>query len=241
MKFSRLLTIALILLASSISFPQKTTPESIVENVRKKFYEVEDYQVDVKINVDVDFLKVPETKAKIFFRQPDKIKFNSEGFALLPREGLNFSPLTVLQGDFTSLLEKEDLLDGKNVYVIKIIPLGGASEVILTTLWIDKKDFIIYKVESTTKMNGTFYIDLKYEQKNSKYPLPSSLVFTFDISRTNLPTAIAGGYTGSKKDEKESPRGKKKNKLTKGTVTISYSNYIINKGIDDSIFEERKK
>jgi outer membrane lipoprotein-sorting protein len=223
---------------SLTTFAQKPNPDFIIEKVKSKFTEVKDYQVDVKIEVDVDFLKVPVTEAKIFFKQPDKIKFNSDGFALLPKEGLNFSPLTVLQGDYTSIFEKEEELNGIKVYVIKIIPLGGSKEVILSTLWIDKKDFIIRKVESTTKMNGTFTIDLKYDSKNIKYSLPSSLIFSFDISRTNIPKGLTGSHT----EEEEKPkRGKDKPKIAKGLVTITYTNYIINKGISDSIFEESKK
>lgn len=229
---------SVILLVLSISvYGQTTSPEAILEKVKSKFAEVKDYQVGVSINVDVDFLKVPVTQATIFFKQPDKIKFKAEGFALLPKEGLNFSPLTILRGDYTSIYEKEDILYGNKVFIIKVIPLGGSSEIILSTLWIDKKDYIIRKVESTTKMSGTFTIDLSYEQPFNKYALPSSLVFAFDISRIDIPKGISGAMN----EEEEPKKGKKKAKITHGTVTITYSNYIINKGIADSIFDEDKK
>ena len=66
--------------------------EAILEKVRLEFEKIEDYQVDVKIKVDVDFLKMPDREATIFYKKPDKFHIDSENFAMLPKSGLNFSP-----------------------------------------------------------------------------------------------------------------------------------------------------
>ena len=73
--------------------------EQILNEVKDKFNKIKDYEVDVSIFVDVDFLKVPESNAKIYFKQPDLVKLDSEGFALLPKEGVNFSPIKLLNQD----------------------------------------------------------------------------------------------------------------------------------------------
>ncbi|MFZ0454024.1 MAG: hypothetical protein WCE54_16940 [Ignavibacteriaceae bacterium] len=214
-------------------FSQSKDPDLILNNVKEKFSRIKDYEVNVRIKVDVDFLKVPVSEAKIYFKEPDKIHFESENFALLPKEGVNFSPMAILKGNYTAIYEREDTVDGIKTSVIKVIPLNEKGNIILTTLWIDQSRDYIIKVESTTKINGTFSLELNYNNAVDDYPLPSSMVFTFNIDRTNIPR----GMYGNMDDEKEN---KQKTKRTTGKVYINYSNYKVNQEIPDSIFEKTK-
>jgi outer membrane lipoprotein-sorting protein len=54
----KIFTIALLL--TTVVFTQKKDPEAILEKVKLEFEKIDDYQVDVRIKVDVDFLKMPE-------------------------------------------------------------------------------------------------------------------------------------------------------------------------------------
>ncbi|NWF49420.1 MAG: hypothetical protein HXY49_02640 [Ignavibacteriaceae bacterium] len=234
-----MIKLKVLLLAFSITilsvshFAQSKNPDTILENVKRKFQEVNDYQVDVKVKVDVNFLKVPETEAKIYYKQPDKIHFESKNFALLPKEGLNFSPMAFLKNDYTAIYEKDELLDGVNTSIVKIIPGGESSNLILSTLWIDQKKNVIRKVQSTTKNSGTFTIEMNYDQI-IKYPLPSSMIFSFNVEKMNLPRTFDS-------DPKRKSTLEDKGKTTTGKVYITYSNYLINKGIPDSVFEQKEK
>ena len=158
-------------------FAQSKNPDVIISNLKNEFSKVKDYSVDVNIKVDVNVLKVPEMNAKIFFKQPDKTHIESEGFAMLPRDGLYISPLSFLKNEYTAIYVRDENINGNNASVIKIIPLNDKGDLILTTLWIDQKRRVILKVESTTKTNGTFNLDLKYG--DNKYPLPISMIFSF--------------------------------------------------------------
>lgn len=225
------LLIALLSL-TALSTRAQNDPEKLLAQVKDAFNQVKDYEVDVNIIIDVEFLKVPETNAKIYFKQPDKVKVDAEGFALMPREGLNFSPNSLLKENYTALFEKDEKVDGFNCAVVKIIPLGSGTSVILSTVWIDRKNSVIRKVETTTKTNGTFNIDLKYDLGKTKYPLPVSIVFAFEVNKLNLPKGFSGDTSKKKKDNgKDTAPGK---------VYVKYSNYKINKGISDKVFEEKK-
>ncbi len=227
----------ILLLIAAASFAQTLKPEDVLQKVKENFGRVDDYEVNVNIKVDVSFLKVPESKATIFYKKPDKIRLKSEGFALLPKEGLNFSPYSFMQGDYTSIFDKDQEVDGRPCFSIKIIPLGDRGDLILTTLLIDKDQYIVRKVESTTKTNGTFSIDLKYDN-NIKYPLPSSMTFTFNVEKMQMPKEITGEISREGESEKENQH---KGRTTTGKVYITYSDYKVNKGIPDSVFEEQKK
>jgi outer membrane lipoprotein-sorting protein len=214
---------------------QSKDPEKILKDVRDAFSKIEDYKVDVKIKVDVEFIKVPESKARIYFKQPDKTHIESEGFAMLPKEGINFSPVGMLKNKYTAIYDKEEVVDGINASVIKIIPLDDHSEVILSTFWVDLKKNVVVKVESTTKMNGTFIIDLKYDKTIKGINLPSSMVFAFNVDKMNIPKTWSGDLNSKKEEKKDSKP------TTTGKVYITYSNYEINQGIPDSIFEKKEK
>lgn len=227
--------IGLFLLFANLVIAQSKDPNEIINKVITNFNKVSDYQVDVNIKVDVEFIKVPETKAKIYFKQPDKVHLESDGFAMLPKNGMEFSPASLLKKDYTAIYEQEVNLNGLKTSIVKIIPLGDQGDVILSTLWIDQKNNVIQKVESTTKTNGTFSIDFTYES-NIKYPLPSKIIFSFNVDKMNIPATISGETNTEKQDKKK----KSSDSRTKGQVIVNYSNYIVNKGVPDSIFEKDK-
>jgi hypothetical protein len=122
------------------------------------------------------------------------------------------------------------VVDGKNTTVIKLIPTDEASDVVLSTLYIDEKDAIIRKAIVTTKESGTYNIQMNYG-KFTSWGLPDKVIFSFNTKDYKLPKGITFEYEkgGEKKVE-----DKEKNK--KGSVTISYQDYKINKGVDDKNF-----
>ena len=102
------------------------------------------------------------------------------------------------------------------------------------TFTADLSDFIIRKVEVSTKVNGTFTLNLKYDAKSKFKQLPSSLIFSFKISKLNIPKRFTSQGDGDKSET--STKGS-----AMGKVYIDYSNYKVNQGLPDSLFEEKKK
>ena len=212
---------------------QTKDPDKILKNVEDEFNKIKDYEVDVHIKVDISFLKMPETNAKVYFKQPDKIHITSDKFAMLPKEGLNFSPLGFLNDKFTALYEREDTINGIPVSVIKVIPIGNDNDIILTTFWIDQKRNLIMKIESSRKPMGTFQLDFTYEKYDKKYFMPSSMTFTFTIDRTHFPKGMDGQLESGEEGNSY------KSKSQTGKVFLTYKNYKINQNLPDSLFEEK--
>ena len=106
------LLISVLLVVIQHGFAQSKNPDEIINSVIANFNKVNDYQVDVNIKVDVEFIKVPETKAKIYFKQPDKVHLEAEGFAMLPRNGMEFSPSSLIKKDYTAIYEQDVDLNG---------------------------------------------------------------------------------------------------------------------------------
>ncbi len=226
--------LVLFFISVSIILGQTKDPDAILNKVKENFNKIKDYQVDVYIKIDVSFLKVPDSNAKIYFKQPDKVKIKSDQFALLPKEGLNFSPVSFLKKKYTAIFSKEDTVYGYKTYVIKTIPLEDNSDVVLTTFWIDEQKYVIRKVESSTKVNGTFTLYMKYDTPGMNYPLPSQMIFTFNTERLRFRSPMRNNIGDNQQENQET----KKPEENTGKVIVSYNNYIVNKGIPDSLFEK---
>lgn len=211
---------------------QNKNPKKILDDVLQKFDKIKDYEVNVKIKVDVNFVKIPDAKAVIYFKQPDKQKIKSEGFAMLPKQSMNFSPAKLLKGDYNSIYVKSEVVNNEKLDVVKIIPSNDSSDVILSTLWIDPIQNVIKKVQTTGKKSGT--IQILFEYKNKAISLPSEVKFSFNVGEMNMPMNMS--------DENKNMLGNRRKDKgpVLGSVTISYSDYKINKGIPDSFFEEKK-
>jgi len=209
-------------------------PNVIIKNLQKKFEEVKDYEADVKVKIDMDMLKAPESKAKIYFKQPDKVKIKSESFSLLPKQGINFLPGLFIKKDFTAVYVREDNWNGLKLSVIKIIPLNENSDISISTLWVDESKNVVKKAEVSTKSEGTFSIDMSYAYAD-KYYMVSAMKFSFDLNKLNAGKSMNDATPTEPKNKRKFKRP------TKGTVYINYSDYKINKGIPDSFFKTDKK
>lgn len=220
----------MIIFSISEFSPQSKDPDEILEGVKAAFKKIVDYEVDIRVKIDVDFLKVPDSEAKLYFKQPNKIHVESKKFALLPRQGLDFSPLGLLSVKYTALYEQEDTIRNIPTSVVKIIPLGNDGDIILSTFWVDQSRNLIIRLESTKKPTGTFTIDFTYEKYDEHYELPSQMEFTFTVDRMMFPRGMDGQ---SDADDD----GDKKSDSTTGKVYITYANYKVNQGLPDELFE----
>jgi outer membrane lipoprotein-sorting protein len=223
--------IILILLLINLGFSQNKDPEIMLERVKEEFKKIENYKADITVKVDIPFIKMPERKATLYFKQPDKIHIESEGFAMLPKEGIKFSPISLFETEHTSFYEREEKIGNINVAVVKVIPLNDKSDLVLSTLWIDPVKNLILKVESSRKPTGTFIIEFDYTEIEKGHHLPETIEFTFSIDPSMF---------HSRKPAEMKPDENKglddSSKVKTGKVFIYYSNYEVNQEIPDSLF-----
>jgi outer membrane lipoprotein-sorting protein len=237
MKLIKLFVFLLSLFPVLSIFPQENNPDKILEKVLSTFEKISDYSVEVHVNIDVSFLKIPDMDAKIYFKQPDKMRIKSDNFALLPKQGFNFSPVSLLRKNHTAIFVKNENLNGIETAVIKVIPLEEVSDLILSTLWIDLSNYVIIKVESTARPSGTYTINFEYAKVQSDYFLPVKMTFSFPADQMLFRKNIKDPFNSSdNQNDSENDKEKKE-----GKVTVSYSNYEVNKGIPDEIFNTDQK
>lgn len=210
-----------------------TTAEELVKMVREKLDKVNDYEAKGKMKTNVIFIKAPVATVKVYFKKPNKIRINNEsGISFIPKGSVNINLNTIFVNS-TGF----DIIDmgneaKTNYRIIKLLPKEENSDVVLSTLYIDEATSLIRKAKTTTKENGTYELEMSYG-KYAEYGLADKIIFSFNTKNYKLPRGVTLDYDdGSREDE---AADKLKNK--KGKVEITYSNYSINKGVPDSVFE----
>ncbi|MBC7650800.1 MAG: hypothetical protein H7101_03530 [Deinococcales bacterium] len=206
----------------------------LVNKVKAKLDIVNDYEADGKMKTDVAFIKAPLGKIKVYFKKPNKFRLKKDGgISLLPKGGVSVNMNSVVSTkDFIAIAAGETVLNGTKVTIAKLLPNNENSDIVLTTLYIDEPNLLIKKAVTTTKENGTYDIEMVYG-KFANYSLPDKVIFSFNTKDYKLPKGITLEFDDNEKKQTEAEKLRSK----KGRVEITYTNYRINKGIDDAIFK----
>jgi outer membrane lipoprotein-sorting protein len=138
----------------------------------------------------------------------------------------------ITTSDFVALAAGEAVIDGFKTKIVKLLPTNEASEIVITTLYIDEPNLLVRKAITTTKENGTYEMQMSYGAF-ANFGLPQKVVFSFNTKDYKLPKGITLEFDDNEKPLSEAQKLKNK----KGRVEITYSNYIVNKGIADSFFK----
>jgi outer membrane lipoprotein-sorting protein len=206
---------------------------ALVMKVKAKLDQVNDYEADGRMKTDVAFIKAPVGRVKVYYKKPNRFRLKKDGgISLLPKGGVSVNMNSIFTTtDFVALSAGETVIGGIKTRIVKLLPINENSDVVLTTMYIDEPNLLVKKAVTTTKENGTYEIEMSYG-RFSEYGLPDKVVFGFNTKDYKLPKGLTLEFDDEKPvSEAEKLRNKK------GRVEISYTNYIINKGIADSIFK----
>ena len=171
---------------------------------------------------------------KIFFKKPNKLKIkNEKGISFVPKGAVSINLNNVLNGGKYSILDAgNDKINGTVVRVIRLLPDDDNADVVLSTLYIDETNLVIKKAKTTTRENGSYELEMTYGNY-TEYGLPDKVVFSFNTKDYKLPKGITFDF-----DDGAVPKtAEEKSKNKKGRAEITFSSYIINKGIADAAFQ----
>jgi outer membrane lipoprotein-sorting protein len=206
--------------------------EGLMKKVKEKLALVNDYKAEGQLKTDVPFMKIPESKVSVYYKKPNKFKIKKEeGISIVPKGGISINLNSLFAGnEYTIIPGGNSAIKGKPVVIVKLLPVKEESDVVLSTLYIDEKEALIYKANTTTRNNGTYEMEMSYG-KFTKWGLPDKVLFSFNTKDYKLPKGVTFEY-----ETEQKPEAAAKPKNQKGTVEISYQNYLINKGIQDAVF-----
>jgi len=225
----KLIAIFALLFYANASFSQV---DPLIEKVSKKLALVNDYVGEGVMKTDVSFIKASLGKVKVYFKKPNLLKVKKDGgISLLPKGGVSLTINTLLNTkQYSTIPSGTQVLNGKTLTVLKLIPTDENLDWVIATLWIDPVEALVYKTATTTKENGSYEITMQYGAY-ANYGLASKIIFSFNTKDYKLPNGITLEF-----GDEDAAAKQKALKNKKGTVEITFNNYIINKGVSNSMF-----
>jgi outer membrane lipoprotein-sorting protein len=201
--------------------------EGILKKVKAQFDKVHDYSATLTATVNMERINIPPMQLKVYFKQPNKVHIESKNFAMLPREGFALNPTDLLT-NFDATIEETTREEGSTVYRLRLVSKPVPNRPVRESrIWVDGNRWVITRLETSPMEGRTIEIRFEYATVQSEYILPSLMEASFDFSQGDDDTAAR--------------RGGHVRMPSKGSVEVKYSEYVVNKGLSDEIFEKKEK
>lgn len=208
------------------------TPSELVDKIKTKLEKVNDYTAKGKLKTNVIFIKAPIASVNVYYKKPDKMKIvNEKGISFIPKGSVNINLAKFISGSGNYEIVDAGKEPVTGLRILKLLPTDENSDIVLSTLYIDERNELVKKAKNTTRDNGTYELEMTYG-RYATYGLPDKVIFSFNTKEYKLPKGVTFDYDDG--TEKKNNNGLKNKK---GKVEITYSEYLINKGVDDAIFK----
>jgi hypothetical protein len=211
-------------------FGQQPDAHGLLGKAIAEYSKIRDFSAHAEIIVNVDFINIPDKYATVFYKYPDRYRFKSKGFIMIPKKGLNFSLNDILNQPAVLVYSGKSIIDGISCDEIKIIPDDPQSEVVLANVYIEPSFFYVKKLEANTRKSGSYSVMFYYNQH--EFALPDSIKINFDVEKLHFPLKFMANIDVDDQDNQTK---------NEGSVTIKYTDYKINIGVSDDVFTEEDK
>lgn len=231
--------VLLLCLLASRSSGQNKAQESagtvILQNVARGFEGVKDFVATIEAKVDMERLRVPKMNATLYFKKPDKVHFDSPGFAMLPREGIVLNAGT-LRARYDAVMLSEESVEGKKLTKLQLTGKEQNIRPRQLFIWVDQTIWAIVKIESVPYQGRFLRLEFTYASQSGGYVLPQTLKASFEATArdsTQRPLDV---------DLSNAPQ---LNEMTQrvprsGSITVKYLEYKVNVGLGDDVFEKKE-
>jgi len=212
---------------------QKLEPGPLFYQIRDKLSKVQDYVADVRMKIDVSFMRVPLLTGTLYYKAPGKLKLERNGgISVMPQKSISLSIDKMMpSGNVTVLDAGTEQLGNIKARILKVIP-DGETDIVLAKIWVDETRMLALQTETTTRDQGTIRTELSYG-KYADLALPDRIVFIMDLKEYKLPKGVTMDYDDGAQTALPNAL---KSVAKKGRIEIRYLNYKVNVGLSNSIF-----
>jgi len=201
--------------------------EAALRCIERGYASVKDYKVEIQVSVESPQVHMPNAKAVVYFKRPDKLRvIPKEGFMMMPSYAVMGDPVGFIRKNFSIIGVKSAKLGAEPVYILsmvgKTMQSAGKFEIV-----VEKRRGLIV---SGSANDGASKLTAKWEYKQSDGKFWMPIKITVKMEGLVAPQAF------DPKEMKMNPP-----KTGTGTAIVTFTNYRINRGIPDSIFVEKKQ
>ncbi len=217
--------ICLLLRTFILQAQEQADPAMLIDRVQKQFDRVNDYRADLRAEVDMKGLSVPEMKATVFYKKPDRMHVESEGFAMLPRDAVAFRPTMFEKDQYDMVIQGKETIRGHECVKVRLFARSDTIRLQRVMLYVDPARDLILRADIDPERGSSAQVTMTYTQVNGTYWLPARIEVEMDAPMRFRRPGM-NRQTGDTA-EKEKP----------ARIVVRYSNYSVNRGIPDSVFE----
>lgn len=212
------------------------TPKQILDAANQRFGKVQTYSAGINLIFQIPGVQLDPITGKVYYKKPSKFRIHSKGIIFLPKQNPYYALQSIRDtNSFTAVPSGMEQFNGKNTTVISVIPIQGSDDLILGKFWVEESTQLVHKAQLTTKTNGTITIEQRFGSF-AGYGLPDEIKFIVDVAKFKIPKAVAMELNSKTKKGNEI-----KNQKGTGEIILRFSNYLLNKKLDEEVFEEAKK
>ncbi len=196
-----------------------------LDALQKKYSGLKDYTVDINVHFDIEGFKAPDMQAKLYFKPPDRMKIESKRIFFLPREGGTFNPSMFNREDFEVKFLERLTVEGRNAVKLKLTPKKkkpNGQDFILT---VDTDRNLVREMNVSSLEGREAKASIEYGHF-SDFDLPTRIELHLDVP-----------FRESMEIRNFGPSAQPAKRVA-GRVEITYSNYRVNVGLSDEIFDE---
>ena len=221
--------IGLCLVGACASGPAQPLPggESILRRVDDSLRVLGDYTVDLDITADLEGISIPPARVRMSFKYPDRTRFESEGFALVPREALDLTPGRILD-HFTVVDVARDTLGNDRAYRLLLRGVPQRTRFPVAEIVVHAGRWTIDRLSAS--MSGGRRIDARFVNAPVEgHWLPHRLTIVFSDPSTGQPETPPSPL-------QKPDAGLQVRTTGGGTVSVLYGTYRLHAGLPDSLF-----
>jgi outer membrane lipoprotein-sorting protein len=211
---------------------KNSTADDLLTKAIHVFSVVNDFTVTIDAEIQMERVQIPKMNAVMYFKKPDKIHFSSQGFLAVPREGIVMNP-SFFRERYTVASMVLDTVHENNQFKIMLNAKENKSRLRDVAIWINPANWTVSKMETIPYEGRVLTVSFSYACIEEKYWLLSKMVAGF-TSESEKPAADSPSSPDQQFEsmQRSIPRT--------GTVTVLYSNYKVNTGLTDELFEKKE-
>ena len=200
---------------SNMCFLGAQNIDSNILTIQKRMDTIETFLADVKLEVDISFVNIPEKHAKIEYVKNKETKVFSDDFVLIPKKGLDVSLYQLFKNPFITVDRGTEMRDSKSYKIVNIIPTNKKADFSIATALIDVDLNRVIEYEISTKKDGIYLVQMNYENQTSI--LPSNIKVKFEIERIRIPLKYMG------KSAQIDKKAYKSDETKTGTIHLNFT------------------
>jgi len=232
-----------ICMISALSAEEYPDDKMLLKLMRSNYENIEDYQVTINVSVSVPGLRMPRKEIQYYFKAPDKSKIDASGFAMVPREGVTPFFQFINDDSIRVKVIGDTLLVDYQVFIVELeLPEideeGGHLDNTELKLWVDQKNGLIHRGILRSGNIDFITAMFRYQRIDGLAWLPSETIVELQFPPEFRNIQMFGKDPVDAKKYRDSLQDI--DNLVNGNVELEFSDYKLNRGLPDKLFEDEE-